>query len=181
VDVDAVHPNYRRFATKLQALDGKTRERLLTDSAPENVKFNTDLLEMFVEDYDGKHVFDRHLNLQTSRMWSHDRNVKTMNHFDIVLETANLTAELAQLANEEGARIPEEMVKRQSSQDMLNVTAVSDATFQKICRLTARDYCCLNYVMPPACRQDDVPKGKRVLCQWVPTENGGKAIKAILV
>lgn len=36
-----------------------------------------------------------------------------------------------------------------------NVSAVKDATRRRICRLTALDYCCMNFVLPPVCRDED--------------------------
>lgn len=122
------------------------------------------MFEAFVQDYDREHNFDRHLDSQTVKLW--DPYGTGMARYDYVMETANLTQDLHVLADWVGAPLyPSEVKARRRTSDRLDVESLQDATIQKICRLFALDYCCLNYELPPACQRATI--GQRVRCDWV--------------
>lgn len=96
-----------------------------------------------------------------------------MNRYDVVMDTESLTEDLEDLAERVGAPRPAVPHSRSRKSDVLDLPSISNATRRKICRLTARDFCCLNYRMPEACRADDIESGPRVMCEWVTNAEAG--------
>lgn len=176
---------YRFFRDELDRIDDKERARARKNPTPEHVVFNTRLFEKFVEQYDGE-AFDTHIVLQTSRMWYYSRfraDVMRMNQFHAVMSVDDLTAEMDAFATELGVTPPGHVKARSAgAETFLNVTELSDSSVQKLCRILARDYCCLNYVLPAVCLKDNIPAGERVMCEWVLNEEGtDTAIRHVFV
>ncbi|CAK9016516.1 Hypothetical protein SCF082_LOCUS13232, partial [Durusdinium trenchii] len=146
-------------------------------------EFVRDMFEDFMELYDGKHVFDIHLNLQTIMLWDFTRRVPVpVKH---MMHTENITKEIYELASRAGfGPLPKEALELHSykGKRRFNTTLVKVPTVQKVCRLMALDYCCLNYELPPECRDPGIPKGQRVKCEWfIPANHNFKRIRPALV
>lgn len=179
-------PEEHFFSLKkeLDTLPDEVKVRSKRNPTHGDVLFNTKLFEQFVQDYDGK-AFDTHLVLQMSRMWSHKRGQMKMNQFDEVIEVDDLTVEMNRLAKQIGVTLkPRGHVNRRHHvENFINRTRLGDTTVQKLCKILARDYCCLNYELPDVCRKEyGVPKGEQVMCEWVWNEEGtATSIKHVLV
>ena len=168
-----VPEEYSKFLDLVKDMDVKSRAVLKTSDKPEDLKIKAKMLEMFVRDFDGENNFDEHLTLQALKLRA---NSKRMRHFDYVLESETLTQDLEKLASITGAPKPPPVRKRAHSGEPLGEDYVSDETFQKICKLRASDYCCLNYELPEQCRKAGMPKGEKVQCKWVENQDGNPSI-----
>lgn len=171
---------YTRF---LQVLENKSiaeKKEIFDAQTPSLLQLKTQMFEAFVHDYDGENVFDRHLNAQIIKLW--DPWGTGMGQFDVIMESATLTDDLTALADCVGApQIVQEVRARSRTNDRIDIESLQDATIQKICRLLALDYCCLNYKLPEACSR--ALPGERVMCHWVTGDNnfGDQQIRSILV
>jgi Sulfotransferase family len=121
----------------------------------------------FVEDYDAAMPFDGHLRLQTPRLM---RNGGRAFELDTILDTHEMDEHWISIAKRVHAPIPKAL-HAYSRGTLLNVTMIVRTARRKMCQLSALDYCCLNYPLPPECmpRQDD--NGKEVedivQCRWI--------------
>ena len=130
----------------------------------------TQRFERFVQDYNGD-PFDVHLTLQVPHLLDgktgHPLPVSTL------YNASEAETGWRDLSNEKGVHIPLNGLEvARSRKRTFNMSLVSNATKQKICRLMALDYCCLNLQLPEVCRgedgvhcalqkHDDVPKKEK--------------------
>lgn len=150
---------YNRFH---RILDSKNRTEVAAiwkGGTPDLLKLKAQIFEAFVEDFDPEDSFDNHLMPQMQQLW--DFKFSQMKKFDLVLETKNLTDGLNEFIQRIGApAVPEKLQglrERTAENNPLDIDTLSKSTVQKICRDLALDFCCLNYQLPPMCRQDDIP------------------------
>mmetsp|Transcript_32372 Transcript_32372/g.39843 ORF Transcript_32372/g.39843 Transcript_32372/m.39843 type:complete len:372 (-) Transcript_32372:1131-2246(-) len=130
----------------------------------EGVQKITRSFEKFVHDWDGVVPFDVHLMLQTPVISDSKGKIYP---FDIAFDTHDMGNALKEIAHRVSAPEPE-IIRGRSYPRRINTSDVSTETKQKICRLSAIDFCCLNYALPKECLRDDqIPVGERVRCRWV--------------
>jgi Sulfotransferase family len=152
------------------------------------------IFEKFVKGYDAYHPFDKHLMLQVPRkMFSIGNSTGLYLPLDLVFYVEGgvqkqmqetLLPRLLQLSKNGTLEMPNitQDLRGNSRKEKTNsmLDFVSHDTKQKICQLTALDYCCLNYPLPEVCR--DV-----VSCRWtdrvmpgsLPAREGLLAIEAL--
>jgi hypothetical protein len=114
----------------------------------------TERFERFVRDYDGIDPFDVHLSAQVSQLVD-GRDGRPL-PISILYNASEAHRGWQDIANARGVRIPKDGLKagRMASR-RFNLTMVSNSTKQKICRLMALDYCCLNIELPEVCRMSE--------------------------
>jgi hypothetical protein len=181
IDEVEIPPQYARFLQVLKNKSIPEKKEIFDAQTPSLLQLKTQMFEIFVHDYDGENVFDRHLNAQILKLWD-PLGTTSMGQFDVILESSTLTEDLAALANRVGAPpMVQEVRARSRTNDRIDIESLKDLTIQKICRLFALDYCCLNYKLPEACSR--ALSGERVMCQWVAEGNtpGDPQIRSILV
>jgi Sulfotransferase family len=181
MDEVEIPPQYTRFLEVLENKSIAEKKEIFDAQTPSLLQLKTQMFEAFVHDYDGKNVFDRHLNAQVIKLWD-PLDTTGMGQFDVILESSTLTDDLAALANRVGAPpMVQEVRARSRTNDRLDIASLQDSTIQKICRLFALDYCCLNYKLPEACSR--ALSGERVMCDWVTGDNNSadSQIRSILV
>jgi hypothetical protein len=164
----------------LKVLDGwevKRRLALRKSSTPEDLKTKNKMLEIFVQEWDGKNVFDEHLGLQAIKLRHNNNKMFT---FDDTLDSENLSEEMAQLARIIGAPVPPPVKKRSHAGEPLEVSLASEETIRKICHLRAQDFCCMNYELPEVCQKVD-GIGERVQCEWTEQSDKSLAIKPVFL
>jgi hypothetical protein len=130
----------------------------------------------FVHVYDAAIPFDGHLRLQTPRLVKHDGRGRALD-LDSVVDTHDMDDHWISMAKCVQAPLPPEAGLRANPGRtmILNVTTIDPATRRKICQLSALDYCCLNYPLPPECMpqhgDDESSLGGSeeaiVQCRWV--------------
>ncbi len=158
---DLIPAKYRAYMEPMKGWEYKNYSALF--DTVEGVKFLTETFERFVRDYDGLGVFDIHLSLQMPMMWNTNNNCP--HKFDVIFGTKDMDTAFADLAEKVGSP-PPKVIRGRSYPRRFNSSALSDATMQKICRLAAIDFCCLNFELPEPCRKESIPKGERVMCEW---------------
>lgn len=175
---EEIPSEYSRFLQFVQGKSVQEKQDLFQAETPTLLQLKTNMFTTFVEDYDGENVFDRHLNSQTIKLW--DPYGSGMAKYNVIMESSNLTSDLADLATLVGAPAYSKDVRARSRvSDRIDMDALPDQTIQKICRLFALDYCCLNYELPKACQRAAI--GERVQCEWVHGEDSKSQIRSVLV
>jgi Sulfotransferase family len=191
---------YRNFTKLLDGLSLEERRNVELATTPSNEQLKLQMFEKFIDDFDGRHSFDKHLDLQISYFVVDDgRQSKSM---DIIMDSDTLADDLLALAQRVNATTqPDGRTKRRSSESeprkTLNESMISDRTYQKICQLMAWDYCCLNYKLPPSCRRrrndvhnvtttdgidSMVGKEDMVMCEWIEdTKTNQQMIRPVFV
>ena len=131
-----------------------------------------DAFETFVTNhYDGYKVPDTHLTLQIAQILKTEYCL----HLDVIHDLEDLDDVFHELFTGHG--LVEKKRKGQKShmrrsQFYLNMSMVSVEVKQKVCQLSALDYCCLNYRLPPEC--------EGVLsCRWRETKRSPWALKLL--
>jgi len=188
-DDPPIPTEYAGFLKHIRGLSPERRAEIKTGATAEDLQLKTQMFEEFILSYDGRNVFNSHLSMQMPKMFRPDLKLNDppqWQTFDVVLESDRLTQDLQDLAARVGAPQPKAMVKRSSDANkgrVIDFNQISDATYQHICRLFATDLCCLNYALPEACQRDDIAKGKRVMCEWVPAKTPAEKpqIRAVYV
>mmetsp|Transcript_19778 Transcript_19778/g.25627 ORF Transcript_19778/g.25627 Transcript_19778/m.25627 type:complete len:368 (+) Transcript_19778:120-1223(+) len=146
----------------------------------EGVRKITRSFEKFVNDYDGYHPFDVHLNLQAPALAHKNGKIYP---FDIAFDTHDMGNALKDIAKKVGAP-PPEIIRGRSYPRRINTSDISPLTLRKICQLSAIDFCCLNYPLPTVCLDDEIiPIGERVRCRWIdqPSLSDEPMIEAVLI
>ena len=143
----------------------------------------TQMFEHFVEVYDAETPFDGHIRLEVPRL-TNPRTGKTL-ALDEIFDSRDLQSVFNTLANITGAPTMLDVPKVYSrGLKFVNSTWLSDATKRKICQLNALDFCCLNYPLPPECRNDDanmssssdVVTSTNVQCRWISKPKVSKSL-----
>lgn len=121
----------------------------------------------FVDDWDGLTVFDNHLTLQAPLLVHPStglaRNISYLGEVPLVQESWDQLAELFGTPTLTA-------IKGRSYPRRMDIKFVDEDHTNRICQLSAIDYCCLNYKLPKEC------KNSGVKCMW--NENG-KIIVAV--
>ena len=152
---------------------GNRKRIRYSDSAPD-LRTKAQMFNTFVRDYDNQKVMDYHLGLQSPWHMQWNGTHHTMPEYDMIMETATLTEDLRALAKMVGAPPPQKQeTKKHQRKEPFDKSLIPDDVLQKICRLTAIDYCCLNYELPAVCQS--APEGMRVMCEWVPRSGEGNS------
>jgi len=121
-----------------------------------NPKYMSKMFGEFVEKWDGE-LFDTHLKLQTTQLSKNiglSRNFDFIGHIGTFRDDWKKMRKKYSLPNISHTRARETIYK-------LDDSAVSPTTRQKVCRLLALDYCCLNIKLPQVCKKANV------FCKWV--------------
>eukprot|EP00986_Skeletonema_menzelii_P018401 scaffold26636_cov153-Skeletonema_menzelii.AAC.12 len=109
--------------------------------------------EQFVHDYDGIEPFDVHLNMQTTNLIYGSSGEPLP--ITTLYNASEAEKDWQEVASQNGVTIPDgEMTHGRHQSRRFNVSRVSEGTQQKICKILALDYCCLNFKLPEVC--DDV-------------------------
>ena len=108
--------------------------------------------EQFVHDYDGIEPFDLHLNMQTTTLIYESGKPLPIT---TLYNASEAVKDWQEIASQKGVTISDGEMKHGRHQSRrFNVSKVSEDTQQKICKILALDYCCLNFKLPEVC--DDV-------------------------
>ncbi len=122
--------------------------------------------ERFVEAWDGN-VFEAHLAMQAPILTHRDG---TPFKLDFIGETRHTIEHWKEVARRLG--VPESSVQVMRGRGYprrMNVSYIGKSTYERICRLAAIDFCCLNFELPPECIDSGVS------CRWEERE-GSKRI-----
>ena len=110
--------------------------------------------EQFVERYDGLNPYDIHLHLQvphiSNKYTGRPRRVDEIYSTD----SNNTISNWEYIVKKHGRSLPEEeneSFNARSAPRRFKTSLVSNETKQKICRISAIDYCCLNIALPTEC------------------------------
>ncbi|KAL7531203.1 hypothetical protein ACHAXR_003898 [Thalassiosira sp. AJA248-18] len=116
--------------------------------------------ERFVQGYEGLDPFDIHLNLQVPSLLD-GRDGRPL-PISILYNASEAEKGWRDIADKKAVKIPKDglEVGRKVTR-RFNLAMVTNATKQKICRLMALDYCCLNIPLPEVCKMDE---GQGVYC-----------------
>ena len=111
-----------------------------------------DAFETFVTNhYDGYTIPDDHLRLQIFRLL----NPNDCLRLNVIHDLEDLDDVVYELLTEHGLDTQKEQKNQQGrarqSKLHLNISMVSVEVQQKVCQLSALDYCCLNYRLPREC------------------------------
>lgn len=114
-------------------------------------------LQTFVNAYDAERPFDGHLRLQIPRL----TNQNTGRTFPLtaVFDTHNMERDFESLGKMVNVTNVKVIHAYNRGDYRLNTTHLNEEAKRKICQLSAIDYCCLNYKLPPECEG-------AVTCQW---------------
>lgn len=110
--------------------------------------------ERFVSDYDGTRPFDNHLRCQVPYLVDGRDGLPLP--VSTLYDAKDAEGGWRRIANGLGVVIPEgglEVVR--GAPRRFDTSRVSNATRERICRLVALDYCCLNIELPEVCRMRD--------------------------
>ena len=109
--------------------------------------------EQFVERYDGLEPYDIHLHLQVPHI-SNKYTGRARRVDEIYSTDSNNTIKnWDSVVSWYGKSLPEDGVyNARSKPRRFKTSLVSTTTKQKICRISAIDYCCLNIELPTECR-----------------------------
>ncbi|KAL7478663.1 hypothetical protein ACHAW6_004415 [Cyclotella cf. meneghiniana] len=111
--------------------------------------------ERFVWDYDGISPFDLHLHLQVPHL--SNRHTGRPKRIDEIYHTSSAITDWEYIADFYGESIPDEgEFQARSAPRRFNTSLVSLETKQRICQLSAIDYCCLNLKLPEECDRSEV-------------------------
>jgi hypothetical protein len=156
--VDQIPTRYRSFLEPFSNLTRRTYSYLVQQSSHSTDNL-TLALETFVRDYDAHEPFDGHLRLQIPRL-TNSKTGRTIS-LNSLYDSNNMNASFEEIGTKIGIEddIPVVHAYDRGNKRM-NFERVSYATQRKICQLSAIDYCCLNYELPPQCEG-------AVKCQWV--------------
>jgi len=118
-------------------------------------------LESFVINHlDGSTVPNDHLVLQSSTILRAGCPLR----LDAIHEIETINNVFDQFSEERNMMTNNEIMHTRKSSLRLNISMISLPVRQKICQLSALDYCCLNYKLPPEC--DGV-----ISCKWIDPKN----------
>jgi hypothetical protein len=120
----------------------------------------TERFERFVRDYDGADPFDAHLECQVPYLV--DGRDGTPLPVSALYNASEADGGWRDIARAMGAEIPEGGLRVvRSAPRNFDLSKVTDYAKQKICRILALDYCCLNFELPEVCRMSE---GEGVYC-----------------
>ena len=113
----------------------------------------TSRFEQFVRDYDGREPFDNHLKLQVAFLVYNSRSNGEPLPISAIYNASEAEKGWTAISSDHGVEIPKDgMVYGRKNARRFNMNLVSNATKQKICQISALDYCCLNVELPGVCR-----------------------------
>jgi hypothetical protein len=120
----------------------------------------TGRFERFVRDYDGTDPFDVHLGCQVPHL-ADGRNGRPL-PMTVLYNASEAERGWRDIADALGVEIPEGGLKVvRNAPRRFDPSRVANRTKQKICRILALDYCCLNIELPEVCRMRE---GEGVYC-----------------
>lgn len=168
--------NYSTKLHKASMTYWKYMELLETEEGIANV---TAAMEQFIRDYDADVPFDGHLELQVPRRFG--LLVELLQHHDMMLLDVEsgipeqfqnkivprllVSGTVHNHNNNHTLQIPTEKARHRGSDTNPVHQQLSNETKQKVCQLTAIDYCCLNYKLPEVCEGV-------VSCRWRTLDKG---------
>mmetsp|Transcript_25489 Transcript_25489/g.55154 ORF Transcript_25489/g.55154 Transcript_25489/m.55154 type:complete len:390 (+) Transcript_25489:223-1392(+) len=158
-----VPEKYQRFLEPYHGMD--IRDYIELFFSGEGAALLTRTLEQFVDDYDAEDPFDHHLRLQIPRFL--DLTTGRTYTMDAVLDTHNMDEQFQEIADMVNASRPEVLHAYERGETRLNTSGVSVKARHKICQLSAIDFCCLNYPLPPECRDTGDLNADAVQCRWI--------------
>lgn len=113
----------------------------------------TSRFEQFARDYDGREPFDNHLKLQVAFLVYNSRSNGEPLPISAIYNASEAEKGWTAISSDHGVEIPKDgMVYGRKNARRFNMNLVSNATKQKICQISALDYCCLNVELPGVCR-----------------------------
>jgi hypothetical protein len=120
----------------------------------------TSRFEQFVRDYDGTDPFDNHLKLQVAFLLFNSKSHGAPLPVSAIYNASSAHEEWGNIAREKGVILhDDEMTHGRKRPRRFNLNLVRNATKQKICKILALDYCCLNLELPDVCRSYDDASG----------------------
>mmetsp|Transcript_859 Transcript_859/g.1678 ORF Transcript_859/g.1678 Transcript_859/m.1678 type:complete len:380 (+) Transcript_859:9-1148(+) len=118
----------------------------------------TERFERFLQLWDGREVFDVHLRKQT--MYLSDDKTGYGLQLDYIGEVnRTMMSDWKRMSSLFGLPEVKEIHGRTYPRRM-NTSSVNVEALRALCRITAVDFCCLNFLLPPACQGV-------VECKWV--------------
>jgi hypothetical protein len=155
------HPKVpEKYESFLRPLKGKKwKDYIQMFNSTEGIEQVTHMLEQFVHDYDAKEPFERHLRPQLTQLV--DPTAGRTYRLDAIFDTNHMEMGFEQLAKMVNASYkPTTLHARSRKDNKLDTNGLSLETKRKICQLSAIDFCCLNYPLPPECQD-------AVQCRWI--------------
>lgn len=118
-------------------------------------------LEVFVlEHYDGFQVPNDHLRLQVPVLSpSFSTSTPDCPRLDVIHDLEDVQEVFTNLAAQHNFNTTISSLKVYEKKLRLDMSKVRAETQRKICQISALDYCCLNYKLPPECKDS-------LSCQW---------------
>lgn len=162
-DVESIPKHFNRFVEGLP--NYKAYEKLFSQPHLLTARF-----EQFLDDWDGKELFDNHLSLQ-SPLLAYPSGLTRQ--FIWLGEVGNLDADWKEVSSLLGFPSPT-VIHGRSFPRRMNISLVTPHAKRRMCHLLALDYCCLNFPFPPEC----VVEGEETLgCEWKTfPEHAGKTL-----
>jgi len=112
--------------------------------------------EKFVEVWDG-HVFEAHLAMQAPILSK--RQTGRCHKLDFIGDTKHTKEHWEQIGQHLGVQNVK-VIRGRAYPRRMNISFISTKTYERICRLAAIDFCCLNFPLPPQCEHAGVS------CRW---------------
>mmetsp|Transcript_17058 Transcript_17058/g.33286 ORF Transcript_17058/g.33286 Transcript_17058/m.33286 type:complete len:378 (+) Transcript_17058:32-1165(+) len=111
--------------------------------------------ERFVKAWDGT-MFEQHLGFQAPVLSSNDGKPFRL---DFIGDTKHTDEHWQQIGKH--LNVPKvEVIRGRAYPRRMNITYIQTETYERICRLAAIDFCCLNFELPPQCANAGVS------CEW---------------
>jgi len=124
--------------------------------------------EKFVESWDGT-VFEAHLAMQAPIL-SHSTGMPY--RVDYIGDVRHMQEDWDKIGKELG--VSEVSVLRgRAYPRRMNTSYVSTTTYERMCRIAAIDYCCLNFALPPQCKDSGVS------CRWTSVDGENRIVPEI--
>ena len=152
-------PKFHGFMDVVQNMTLIEKLDVLQAKSPDMLGVKMRMLQLFLDEWQGE-IFDVHLAPQVELVMYVPGQEK-MAQFDTVMETETLFRDLQSLGHRSGVVVTTaannttnvEMRARSRPYDSVDLSLLSEAALQKVCRIYARDFCCLNYPLPEPCRR----------------------------
>jgi len=161
-EVDSIPQHLRRFVDGLP--NYKAYEKLF--SQPHLL---TQRFEQFLDDWDGRDLFDNHLSLQVPLMAHHSGITR---NFTWLGEVGKLDADWKTAASLLTFPSPD-VIHGRSFPRRMNTSTVTARAKRRICKLLALDFCCLNFPFPSQCLEGDA---EALGCAWKQLPEFGKTL-----
>lgn len=150
---------YRKFMKPFFDISRQDYRFLLESNATQQIMQLTNAFTQFVNDYDAQEPFDGHLRLQIPRLTHSKTGIPIK--LNATFDSTQMQESFQQIARDVKKTEPITVIHAYDrGTKRMDFSSIPDKTRRKICQLSAIDYCCLNYKLPPECQNV-------VTCRWI--------------